>query len=76
MLSNPMSPEMVRVLHERQIHEAAVRRSRLLLAHSGQERPALRQAIEAALVHLGRAIASEPIPPVPDVRLRPVRPAR
>ena len=76
MFSNPMSPEMVRLLHERQIHEAAVRRSRLLLAHSGQERPALRRAIGAALVRLGRAIASEPIPSVPDVSLRPVRAAR
>lgn len=71
-----MSPEMVRVLHERQIHEATVRRSHLRLADPRQERPALRPAIGAALVRLGRAIASEPIPAVPDVRLRLVKPAR
>ncbi len=67
MFSNPMSPAMVRVLHERQTHEAAVRRSRRRLADPRREHPALRQTPDAALVRLGRAIASEPIPSIPDV---------
>lgn len=70
-----MFPEMVRVLHERQIHEATVRRSRLQLADPRLERPALRQWLGAALVRLGRAIGGEPIPSAPEVRPRRVKPA-
>ena len=60
MFSNPMSPEMVRIVHERQIHEAAVRRANLNLAEQRRERLPLRRLIGSALIRTGMAIASEP----------------
>ena len=60
MFSNPMSPEMARIVHERQIHEAAVRRANLELAEPRRERLALRRVVGAALIWAGRAVAGEP----------------
>lgn len=72
MFLNPMSPEMVRIVHERQLHEAAVRRSNLALAESVAGRPAIRRVVGAALIRAGRAIANEPSPAPREVDCRPV----
>ena len=72
MFMNPMSPEMVRIVHERQIHEAAVRRSHLALAESAAGRSAMRRVVGAALIRAGRAIASESPPICQEVECRPV----
>ncbi len=71
MFSHPMSPEMIRIVHERQIQEAATRRANLRLADPHRERPALRWLIGVTLVRAGQAIANEPLRTVHVVRSRP-----
>ena len=66
MFSNPMSPEMVRIVHERQLHEAAVRRANRHLADPGQRRPALRLVVGSALIRAGRLIANDPVDLFPE----------
>lgn len=70
MFSHPMSPEMIRIVHERQIQEAATRRANLQLADPHWERPTLRRTIGAALIRAGQAIANEPLLTVHEVRAR------
>lgn len=71
MIYQPMSPELTRIVHERQLVEAARRREERLLTRSLPARPGPRQLLGAALVRAGRAIASEPVAPAPDVIPRP-----
>lgn len=66
MFSNPMSLEMIRIVHERQLHEAAIRQANLRLADPGRERPALRQLVGSALIRVGRALADDPADPAPE----------
>lgn len=72
MYSNHMSPEMVRIVHERQLREAAIRRASLALADPAQRRPPVRMVVGAALIRAGRAIAHESPPITNEVERQPV----
>lgn len=70
MTNQAMSPELVRIVHERQIIENARRREIDRLV-GPRDFPAIRRAVGAALVRAGRAIGGEP---VAVARVVPIRP--
>lgn len=74
MINQPMSPEHVRIVHERHLVEAARRREMRQLVRSLPARPGLRQLLGAALVRAGHAIAPDPVAAVADAETRPVAP--
>ena len=61
MINQPMSPELVRLVHERTLAEAARRGEIARQLRSGSSRPSgLRVTVGAALVRAGLALSARP----------------